>query len=241
MLIAILAAAALAAADGPASASTVEVSGKGDTTTIEQGRDPLADKVDKAVTLISGGKAADAIPLLDEVIGAEEAGHKHEGRMIFSARTLTEAIVYSSMAGTQHKSAVVLDDTWSLGYFLKGYALVDLHRGNEAKSYLDKAIALSPMNAQYLAERGEWHKSQRDWTSSYADFDSASTAAEFSPDDSKSFEKRRALRGMAYARVEQGQLKEAENLLRACLKIDSSDEHAKDELEYIKSLSRSSS
>lgn len=238
MFIAILLAAALAAADGPTSVGTVEVSGKGDTTTIQQDRDPLADGVDKAVTLISGGKAAEAIPILDEVIAAEEARHKDEGRMMFSARTLTEAIVYSGLAGTKSKSAVVFDDTWSLGYFLKGYALADLHRGNDAKPFLDKAIELSPMNAQYLAERGEWHKSQRDWTSAYGDFEAASTAAEFSPDDLKSFEKRRALRGMAYVRVEQGQLKEAEKLLRQCLNIDPSDEHAKQEIEYIKSLPR---
>jgi tetratricopeptide (TPR) repeat protein len=92
------------------------------------------------------------------------------------------------------------------------------------------------MNAQFLAERAEWFKSRKDWPNAFADFLSASTAADFSPDEAKSSEKRRALRGMAFVRTEQRRLKEAEKLLNECLKIDPSDANAKRELDYIRSL-----
>jgi tetratricopeptide (TPR) repeat protein len=227
----------LAAQNPPAPGYAIQVTSKsGDTSTIDQGRDPLADKTEHAAGLIKDGKPADAVAILDEVIGAEEATHKGDQRMMFAARSLTEAIVYSAIASRQKESAVVLDETWALAYFLKGFALVDLNRGEEAKAYFDRALGMAPMNAQYLAERGEWHKARKDWTSAYADFESASNAAEFSPDEQKSFEKRRALHGMAFVRTEQRQLNEAEKLLRQCLKIDPSDTVAKHELEYIKSL-----
>lgn len=237
MFVALLAAATLAAQDAPTAPYSVEIKGKdGDTSTIEQGSDPHSAQIDRATALIKQGKATEAVSILDEVIAAEEASHKGEIRMTFAARSMTEALLYSGMAATQKKSAIVLNDTWALGYFLKGFALVDLNRGDEAKTWFDKAIALAPMNAQFLAERGEWHKNRKDWGSAYADFESASTAAEFSPDDVKTIEKGRALRGMAFVRIEQGELREAEKLLKQALKLDPKDAGARNELEYIKSL-----
>jgi Tfp pilus assembly protein PilF len=186
--------------------------------------------------LVSRGKSAESIPILDEIIAAEENGHKDEKRMMFAARTLTETLIYTSIAAEQNKSAVVFDDTWASAYWLKGFAMVDVGRGEEAKVYFDKAVALAPMNSQYLAERGEWFKSRKDWANAYRDFETASTAAAFSPDNGKSFEQRRAWRGMAFVRTEQGRLDEAEKLLRKCLELDPSDDNAKHELGYIASL-----
>ena len=94
-------------------------------------------------------------------------------------------------------------------------------------------MQLSPMNAQYLAEVGEWYKGHRDWANAYTFFERASTASEFSPDSEKGFEKRRGLRGMGFALSEQGKFDEAEALYRQCLKIDPNDAGAKGELQYI--------
>jgi tetratricopeptide (TPR) repeat protein len=237
MFVLIVAATIMTAQSDPLAGITIQSTGKaGDTSTIDRAKDPLGDQVDGAATLIKEAKPAEALAILDRVIATEEDSHKNEQRLIFSARSLTEAIIYSGIAGTQNKSSVILDNTWALAYFLKAFALIDLQRGEEGKAYLDKALGIAPMNAQYLAERGEWYKTRRDWAKSYDDFEAASSAAEFSPDEQKSYEKRRALRGMAYARVEQGQFKEATRLLRQCLKLDPSDEHAKQELEYIRTL-----
>jgi tetratricopeptide (TPR) repeat protein len=198
--------------------------------------DPETKTIDEATQLMRDGKQAAAMALADQVIAANESRHRNDQDMVFSARSMTEALLYTTLAATQKKSAVVLNGNWASAEFLKAYALVDLSRGDEAKPFLDKAIALSPMNAQFLAERGEWYKSRKDWPHAYADFEAAATDADFSPDEVKSFEKRRGWRGMAFVRTEQGQLDEAEKLYKQCLKMDPSDENAQHELEYIKSL-----
>jgi tetratricopeptide (TPR) repeat protein len=196
-------------------------------------------RIDEAMALMKAGKGAEAIGIFDAVISDEESHHQDSSQQYFSARSLTEAVIYSTLAAAQKRNSMILDDSWAYAHFLKGFALIDLGRADEAKPHLDKAIALAPMNAQFLAERGEWHKTRKDWPNAYADFESASTAAEFSPDASKMAEKGRALRGMAFARIEQGQLKEAEKLLKQALKLNPNDDGARSELEYIKSLKSS--
>jgi tetratricopeptide (TPR) repeat protein len=206
---------------------------------ISQAKDALGGQLEEAMNLIRAGKPADAVAILDKVIAAEESRYRDEKRLIFSARSMTEAILYAGMGAAQKKSAVVLDRTWSAAYFAKGFALVDLNRADEAKTYFDKALNLAPMNAQFLAERAEWFKSRKDWDKAYADFEAAASAANFSPDDARSFEQRRAWRGMAFARTEQGKLDEARQLLNKCLKLDPSDDKCKRELDYVKGLERS--
>ena len=200
---------------------------------IQQEKDPLGDQLTEGFNLIHAGKPADAMAIFDKVIAAEQDQNRNEKRLIFSARSMTEAILYAGLGAAKKKDAVVLDGTWSSAYFGKGFALIDLGRPDEAKAWFDKAIDLAPMNAQFLAERGEWFKSRKDWANAYADFEAASTAAEFAPDEAKSFEQRRAWRGMAFARTEQGKLDEARQLLQKCLKLDASDDKCQHELQYV--------
>jgi tetratricopeptide (TPR) repeat protein len=217
----------------PAGAVVQVKSKDGTTSEIHEAKDPLADQLEQGLNLIHAGKPGDAIAVFDKIIAAEQDRNRDEKRLLFSARSTVEALLYAGMGAAQKKSAVVLDGTWSAAYFGKGFALIDLGRPDEAKGWFDKAIALAPMNAQFLAERGEWFKSRKDWASAYADFEAASTAAEFAPDEAKSFEQRRAWRGMAFARTEQGRLDEARQLLQKCLKLDATDDKCKRELDYV--------
>jgi len=198
--------------------------------------DSDSDKVDEAALLIKAGKPADAIPILEGVIARMEARNADEKRQVFAARSLTETILYSAMSTKLKKDVIVLDDTWATAYFLKGFALIDLNRSDEAKEPFDKALELSPMNAQFRAERGEWYKSRKDWANAFSDFEAASSAAEFSPENVKNTDKARALRGMGFVRIEQGQLDEAEKLFHQSLKLEPGNQGALGELEYIKSL-----
>ena len=209
----------------------------GNEATIVAPEDEVAALVDQAVTLIREKRLAEALPILDAAIAREEKTYANEKRQIFCARSMTESMFYLATAAKLDKDTVVLGPTWATAIFLKGFVLIDMGRQEEAKQYLERAVALSPMNAQYLAELAEWHKSHKDWAKTYELFERASTAAELAtPDDAKSFEKRRALRGMGFALIEQGKLDEAEKLYRQCLKLDPNDAGAKGELAYIGEL-----
>lgn len=205
----------------------------------ETGTTPSPDAADdalivQAALLIHAGKSAEALAKVEQVINDEERLNKGEKGLIFSARSTQEMLLYAILATKQKRDAVMLGPNWSTALFLKGFALVDLGRGDEAKPFFDRAIALAPMNAQFLAERGEWFKARRQWAAAYEQFKMAADDADFAPEADKSFEKRRALRGMAYVRSEQGKLDEAENLDREVLKIDPSDQTALHELEWIR-------
>ncbi|HEV2595549.1 MAG TPA: tetratricopeptide repeat protein [Sphingomicrobium sp.] len=220
-----------------ASPVTHVTSKDGTSSDIRQGKDPLGDQLVTAMGLIKAGRSAEAIPVFDQIIAAEADRNRNEKRVIYSARSMTEAILYAGLGASRKQSAVILDATWSAALFGKGFALIDLSRPDDAKTYLDKAIQLAPMNSQYLAERGEWFKNRKDWANAYNDFQFAATAANFAPEQANSFEQRRAWRGMAYARTEQGKLEEARGLLEKCLKLDANGAACQHELSYVNGLS----
>jgi tetratricopeptide (TPR) repeat protein len=191
------------------------------------------DRFDRIADLISGRKPAEAIAVLDRIIADQEKANRGEVRQVYCARSTTESLLYAGMGAKAGKSVVVLGPDWSMAIFLKGFALIDLNRSDEAKPWFEKAIAMSPMNAQFLGELGEWYKNRRDWAQAYALFERARGAASFSPPDMKDHDERRGMRGMGFVLIEQGRLDEAEALFRKCLEMDPDDAGAKQELQYI--------
>lgn len=196
-------------------------------------------RIAKASDLIHQGKPADAIPILDGMIAEFEKAHPANGdRLVYSASTPTQTIYYMALSAALKKDGIVVDEDWGLAYFLKAFALIDLGRSEQALAPLNKAIALSPADAQFLAERGEWYKSHQQWDKSFADFKAAADGAAFSDESLKARHKARALRGMGFARIEQGDLKDAERLFRESLQLEPGNDHARSELEYIRSLQK---
>jgi tetratricopeptide (TPR) repeat protein len=190
--------------------------------------------IDDAWTLIREKKPGQAIALIDPVIAAGDRAHAGEQRQIYCASSPEETLMYMLMAANEGKGAIAISDEWCRAIFLKGFALIDLNRPEEAKPLLDRAVAMAPMNAQYLAELGEWHKGHREWDRAYQLFEQAEDAAAMSRPEVRNDHQRRALRGMGYVLIEQGKLDEAEKLFRKCLELDPNDQRAKTELEYIR-------
>jgi tetratricopeptide (TPR) repeat protein len=195
--------------------------------------------IERAVILIHDKKAAEAIPLLDRVIAAEEKAHAGEKRQIYSARSMAETLMYMAEASAAKKEAVAFGPEWSLALFLKGFALVDLGSAEAAGPLFERAVALSPGNSQYLAELGEWHKNRREWDQAYARFEKAEEVAGLVAEHRRKPERSRALRGMGFVLIEQGKLDEAEKMFRKCLEIDPNDAGAKGELQFIREQRRS--
>jgi len=188
---------------------------------------------EQAWELIRDKKPAEAIVKLDRIIADEARRHADERRQIYCAHSPAETLMYSGMAAQASKGAVVLDPTWCMAIFLKAFALIDLNRPDEAKPLFDRAVAMAPMNSQFLSELGEWHKVRREWDTAFALFERASSAAELSAEEIRMGHKGRALRGMGFVLIEQGKLDEAERLFRQALELNPNDEGAKNELQYI--------
>jgi tetratricopeptide (TPR) repeat protein len=190
-------------------------------------------QVDKAADLIHSGKPAEAVALLDSLIAAQEKSRQGDPQDVYCARSPVESLLYGGQAAQQKHRAVVLPQSGCYSYFLKGFALIDMKRPDEAKPWFDRALAMAPQNAQFIAELAEWYKSRRDWDMAQKLFARAEAASALSPKDSQLFDKTRGMRGQAFVLIERGKLDEAEKLYREVLKLNPNDERAKQELQYI--------
>ena len=198
------------------------------------------NRVHQANRLARTGKAADALPMLDALLAEYAAQYPPGATRWYVARDMAESMAYMVQATTQvegggHTDAQVLTGVaWADAYFVKGYALVELERFDEARAALDRALDLAPWSAETLIERGEVSKLERQWDDAMADYTAAEEFSTFSPEDTQKAVKGQALRGQAFVHVERGDYDAGEKILEACLRLDAHDQRAKDELEYIK-------
>ena len=191
----------------------------------------------EGLQLARAKRPAEAVPYFDQVIALYESRLKDKNVRYYSARSPAETLFYAleSATGANNKTgAVVVSANWSYAHYLKGYALLDLGRVVEAKTQLQRAVALAPQNAQILGELGHIHQLEKNWKSALETFQRAESAArEFSPEQVRNAELARAWRGMGYVLVELGRLDEAEAMYRKCLALDRNDAMAQRELTYV--------
>ncbi len=187
---------------------------------------------------IEAGRSAEAIKdCLDKVLAAFEERYRDTRKQVFCARTESETLFYLLQSAKEKKEAVVIAPTWADAWFMKGYAFLELGQVPAAKLALERAIALSPQNSQYLSELGHCLHLEKDWNGALEVFRKAEEGASLaSPDPVKIPERTRALRGQGYSLVELGKLEEAARKYQECLALNPDDATAKGELAYINSL-----
>ena len=187
--------------------------------------------------LLKGNPQKAIVEYFDPVILRYESLYKDSPKHIYSAQNQVEMLIYAALPDDRKRDIEVLDGTWSNAYLVKAYALTELNRVNDAQAALGSAIALSPLNSQFIAELAYTYQSQKNCSKSIATYIEASSAAELGSDDTtKTVDLTRAWRGQGYCLVEQGKLDEAEALYKKCLALDPKDNKARGELEYIKGL-----
>jgi Flp pilus assembly protein TadD len=193
----------------------------------------------KAIDEMNAGRRQEAIAIADQVIAHYRAAYADERRDIYSAREAAEALAYMAKSVDAQRDAVVVSHAWGDAYALKGFSLVELGRVKEARAAIDAALALSPLNSQYLSELGYLHLLESRPADALEVYKRATEGAEsVAP---RGYEKRQlgvALRGQGYSLIELGRLDEAEAVLRKCLELDADDAKARNELRYIESLRR---
>jgi tetratricopeptide (TPR) repeat protein len=174
-------------------------------------------------------------PVIDHFVAAYKGTTKH----IYSAQNQQQVIIYVALPDENHVGTEVLDGTWADAYLLKAYALTELGKLKEAQEALSAAIALSPMNSQYLAELAYTYQQMKDCDKSISTYDAAASMAELgSTEVTKTADLTRAWRGKGFCLVEQGKLKEAEAMYEQSLALDPNDSKSKGELNYIHNLKK---
>lgn len=206
-----------------------------------QKTDAGAALVQQATESVAAKKPAQALLLADKAIAYYESTYRKSGATAYSARSAAESLLYAMEGVKANTSVQVYDIEWSLAYFLRGFSLVDLHRIPEARIAFDAAIKLSPRNSAYLSERAETDIAERNWQGALETFQKALDAAEISPPERKTAETTRALRGMAYAQIELGNLDAAKALHERALQLDPGNEKSLNELRYIQNQKARSS
>jgi tetratricopeptide (TPR) repeat protein len=194
-------------------------------------------QINQMAALLQQHRLPEAMALIDTMnAAADKKIAEAAPRQVFTARTLPETLLYPIQAANAHQvnGAVVFSWVWSQGYFFKGYILNEMGRTGEAQPYLERAIALAPMNSQYLLELGNLHIKQHNFDAALKDFQTGEEAARaYAPEGYKNGDLGKAWRGTGYVLVEQNKLDEAEKMYRQCLDLDKNDQRAANELKYV--------
>lgn len=172
---------------------------------------------------LRAGRQAEAIALFDRVIAALDPRPAGDAR----------ARVCRPDRGDAAPDAVIVDPAVCDAHFGRGFALIDLGRGDLAEPALRRATEMAPGNAHYANEYAELFKSRRDWAEAYRLFARAWAVVDKAVGGRDAPVAARALRGMGFARMALGEYDEAEDLFRRSLTFEPGSLAAKAELGHI--------
>jgi tetratricopeptide (TPR) repeat protein len=196
----------------------------------------------EGIRLLKSGKQNEAIDLFDKIIANYEERYKDDKTQFFCSRSPTESLLYltefsiTKTSTTKVKAKVVSSD-WAYAYYLRAYALLEIGRPADAKLSLERALALSPRNSQFLSELANIYQREKNWPLALQTFQLAEAAAkDVSPPNLKNSDLSRAWRGIGFVYVEQNRLDEAEKIYQQCLELDKNDAKALNELRYIQGM-----
>lgn len=183
----------------------------------------MGAQVNQAFDLIRSGKQAKAVNLFDKVIASADRSLAGDSRSPLCRSDRTAAVANPSQV-------VLVDGALCDAHFGKGYALIDLGRGDLAEAELLKAMRMAPGDAHFANEYAELFKSRRQWQQSYDAFAHAWAIADKGKTGPDASLAARALRGMGYGKMQMGDLDEAARLFRQSQDFEPGSAAAKIEL-----------
>lgn len=191
-------------------------------------REQMQADLSKGFDQLRRGRQEAALKSFNKVIRAADASLAGDSR---PRRCLTEDQTVSSEPGLAGVDGALCE-----AHFGRGYALIDLGRGDLAEVDLRAATEMAPQNAHFANEYAELFKSRRDWKSAYALFEKAWTVADHTPGSPDAELAARALRGMGYAKAHMGDYAAGEELLERSLAFEPDSKAAKVQLAQIAKL-----
>jgi tetratricopeptide (TPR) repeat protein len=199
----------------------------------------------EGVRMIRHGQIMAAIEgPFDEVAGRYEAQYRGSKRVIYSARGMTDALLYSTTAASAKPdlATTVIGPAWALAYWGRGYAYNEMARYDDAIVELNKALALAPFDAQYNIEIGFAYQRKSAWQASLEHYELAEAYASVTTDEKSLTDVScKALRGKGYDLVELRRYDEARAAYRGCLKLIPNEPRSTNELKYVDQLTQAAS
>ncbi|HNN56714.1 MAG TPA: tetratricopeptide repeat protein [Novosphingobium sp.] len=191
-------------------------------------------ETDAAVQLLFGGDPKRAEQAFSRIIKHYQDRYRAKASYRCSINADHAKDLAASLETTPGElDIVILGPDWCTALWGKGFTLVDLGRGDQAEPFLAQSVEMAPHDAHYRNEYAEWYKSRRDWNRALLEFSLAWDVVSHDPKGPDRTLAARALRGMGFAKIELGQLDEAEALFRKSLEFEPDSRAAANELEYI--------
>lgn len=195
-----------------------------------------AGKVDSAMRAISESDFASAKRLLMSVIANAPMRYEHQsatndGSLVIRFWDQQEFIHYVNWTKPDrqifwHASA------YPRAFFYLGFIAVGDRDYNTAIAWLDKAYALEPSNPKIALEKAQALMGLKRHAEALNLFKQASAVGPFT----SGADAARGLRGQGFVLIELGRHEEAEDALKASLKLDPNSDMAKNELLYLARL-----
>lgn len=189
--------------------------------------------IDQVALLVLTGKPGEALPIAETLIAEGEAQAAAEKRRVYSGQTLSMVMSNMLSAAAEHVGAVDIGPYYGRALFFKGFALINLGRTPEAGAFLDRAVAVSPADSQFLCEDASWHARNGDTTGGLALYQRCEAENGNMPEGARLRLKAVSLRGQGYVLIDLDRLDEAEAKYRASLAIEPDNAIALGDLQVI--------
>lgn len=187
------------------------------------------------VRMIQSGKIMAAIDgPLNDVVNKYEARYGTNHPNVYSARGMSDGLVYATLATKEKHNVQVLGPAWAMAYWARGFAYGEMARYDDEQAELEKALALAPMDGQYNNELAYVLIRKRDWTNAMEHYKTGEAYAQITAGDAAPHVQCVALRGQGYVLVELHRLDEAEAKYRECLKVIPNEPKSLGEIGFIK-------
>lgn len=194
-------------------------------------RAPLAKGwYDAGLAAIRAKNPARAVELMKPLLVDFEKRYAGEKRHIFCAVNASQSKAYMSDAAATKQEAVAIEPDWCRAQYIRGYALVDLGKTDDALAAFQRLTELAPKNSRYLNELGYILADKKKYEEAAKAYQRSLAVTDLSPDDTDQ-ERCVAYRGIGYNMAKLGKLDDAEAAYRNCLAIGVDSDEVQDALD----------
>lgn len=188
----------------------------------------LKTDLKKGFAMLRKGEDAKAVSYFDRVIATADSWLAGDSR--------PRRCIDANAASTPAAGHAPIDDALCDAHFGRGYALIDMGRGDLAEADLRAATRMAPENAHFANEYAELFKSRREWQAALVEFERAWEMADKTVGGPDADLAARALRGMGYAKEKLGDLDEAHALISRSLEFEPDSEAGKVQLAHVERM-----